>query len=166
MSSYALQRTPQGNSWSEARNHGIHVLQGTIHRENLRSSERTCFSMSDWRLTGQEAYLTGSTLYKVVFPGFWKTAYRKKNAFFHMIALGAQNFVEQTGRGQEFLEGERVQHFWHEHCDFCWEKAETDKECTFYCTKIWSIGSARSASVIFVSNSSGRCWTEKRMPPS
>ena len=79
--------------------------------------------------------MTGSTLYKVVFPGFWKTAYRKKNAFFHMIALGAQNFVEQTGRGQEFLEGERVQHFWHEHCDFCWEKAETDKECTFYCTK-------------------------------
>lgn len=90
--------------------------------------------MSDWRLRGQEDWLAGKTLYKIVFPDFWEKAYRERNAFFRMIESGARSFVEQTGRGQEFLEGERVQHFWHEHCDFCWEDAETDKAGTFYFT--------------------------------
>ena len=36
---------------------------------------------------------------------------------------------------EEFLDGENIRHFWHEHCQFCWEKAYTDKACEFYCTE-------------------------------
>ena len=25
--------------------------------------------------------------------------------------------------------------YWHEHCEFCWEKAMTNMACEFYCTK-------------------------------
>ena len=74
--------------------------------------------MDDWRLRGQEEYLKGLTFQKVRFPDFWQKAYD-----------------EQMKRGEEYLEGEKIQHFWHEHCEFCWEKATTDKECVFYCTK-------------------------------
>ena len=91
--------------------------------------------MSDQRLNGQEKYLSNKTLYKITFPEFWETAYRDKNAFFQVIEKDAKNFVESTNRGHEFLEGEKIQHFWHEHCEFCWEKALTDKECSFYCTE-------------------------------
>ena len=91
--------------------------------------------VSDWRLNGQEEYLSNKTLYKVSFPEFWKIAYRDKNAFFKTIEKDAKNFVESTNRGHEFLEGEKVQHFWHEHCAFCFEKALTDNECIFYCTE-------------------------------
>ena len=91
--------------------------------------------MSDWRLNGQEEYLSNKILYKIVFPAFWETAYSDKNAFYHKIAQYAKRFVESTNRGQEYLEGEKIQHFWHEHCEFCWEKALTDKACTFYCTE-------------------------------
>ena len=91
--------------------------------------------MSDWRLNGQEKYLSNKTLYKVTFPAFWKTAYRDKNSFFQAIEQEAKQFVESTKRGHDFLEGEKIQHFWHEHCSFCCEKALTDKACTFYCTE-------------------------------
>ena len=91
--------------------------------------------MSDWRLNGQEEYLSGVTLYKVTFPAFWNTAYQNKNAFFRDIVEYAQRHVAATGRGQEYLEGERIQHFWHEHCSFCWEKALTYEPATFYCTE-------------------------------
>lgn len=91
--------------------------------------------MSDWRLNGQDKYLTGATLYKVSFPEFWKTAYNDKNLFFQKIEAYAKKFVKTTDRGQEYLEGENIQHFWHEHCEFCWGKALTDKSCIFYCTK-------------------------------
>ncbi len=40
--------------------------------------------MSDWRLNGQEEYLSNIPLYKVTFPAFWETAYKDKNAFFIM----------------------------------------------------------------------------------
>ena len=91
--------------------------------------------MDDWRLKGQEEYLSNKTLYKITFPEFWKTAYGDKNAFFQAIEQYAKEFVKNMNRGYEFLEGEKIQHFWHEHCAFCWEKALTDKECTFYCTE-------------------------------
>ena len=83
--------------------------------------------MDDWRLRGQEEYLKGLTFYKVRFPDFWIKAYGEKNAFYQMISTEGHRFVEQMQRGEEYLEGEKIQHFWHEHCEFCWEKATTDK---------------------------------------
>ena len=91
--------------------------------------------MSDWRLNGQEDYLSNKTLYKITFPEFWEIAYKDKNAFFQKIERYAKKYVKETNRGHEYLEGEKIQHFWHEHCEFCWEKALTDKLCTFYCTE-------------------------------
>ena len=91
--------------------------------------------MTDWRLNGQEEYLSNKTLYKIVFPAFWKAAYKNKNLFYQKIERYAKKHVEATNHGHEYLEGEKIQHFWHEHCEFCWEKALTDKPCTFYCTE-------------------------------
>lgn len=84
---------------------------------------------------GQEKNLSNATLYRVSFPEFWETAYAGKNAFFQKVAQDATRFVECANRGHEFLEGDKIQHFWHEHCAFCWEKALTDKACEFYCTE-------------------------------
>ncbi len=91
--------------------------------------------MSDWRLRGQEDYLMNKALYKVTFPDFWAVAYRDKNAFYQEIKKYAKRFVQESGKGHDFLEGEKIQSFWHEHCEFCFEKAMTDKACTFYCTE-------------------------------
>ena len=91
--------------------------------------------MDDWRLRGQEEYLKDLAFYKVRFPDFWKKAYADKNAFFQMISAEAHRFVVQMQQGEDYLEGEKIQDFWHEHCEFCWEKATTDMECVFYCTK-------------------------------
>lgn len=91
--------------------------------------------MNDWRLRGQEQYLSNVTLYKVSFPEFWKVAYKDKNIFYEKIEQYAKRYVESAKKGYEFLEGEKIQHFWHEHCEFCFEKALTDKQCVFYCTK-------------------------------
>ena len=89
----------------------------------------------DWRINGQEEYLKDAILYKVVFPAFWEKAYIEKNMFFQKISEYAQNYVAQFPDTKEYLEGERLQLFWHEHCEFCWEKAMTNIECEFYCTK-------------------------------
>jgi hypothetical protein len=91
--------------------------------------------MEDWRLRGQEDYLSNATLYMVQFPEFWKCAYETKNPFYEKIAAYANHYVQKTGKWAELLEGEKIQQFWHEHCEFCWEKAYTDKPCVFYCTK-------------------------------
>ena len=91
--------------------------------------------MDDWRLNGQEEYLKDLPLYKVSFPEFWKKAYDEKNAFYQMISAKAHQHVEHTHQGEDYLEGEKIQHFWHEHCEFCWEKATTDMKGVFYCTK-------------------------------
>lgn len=91
--------------------------------------------MSDWRLRGQEKYLSNAVLYKVSFPEFWEVAYRDKNVFYQGIARYAESHVARTNQGAEYLEGEKIQRFWHEHCEFCWEKAMTDINCTFYCTE-------------------------------
>ena len=74
--------------------------------------------MDDWRLRGQEDYLQKKSLYQIHFPAFWRRAYDERNAFYRMIADEARRFVEQTGRGQDFLEGDQIRHFWHEHCEF------------------------------------------------
>ena len=52
-----------------------------------------------------------------------------------MIKSDGENWVNSGRGGEEFLDGEKIQHFWHEHCDFCWEKALTDNHSTFYCTE-------------------------------
>lgn len=93
--------------------------------------------MADWRLE-LNGYmiedLSGTIFYKITFPEFWEVAYREKNVFYQMIERYAKSYVESTNKGHEFLEGEKIQHFWHEHCDLCYEKAMTDINCTFYVT--------------------------------
>ena len=91
--------------------------------------------MEDWRLRGQENYLSNATLYKVQFPEFWQLAYETENPFYQKIAAYAKEQVEKTGKYAELLVGEKVGQFWHEHCEFCWEKAYTHKSCEFYCTQ-------------------------------
>lgn len=92
-------------------------------------------TMKDIRLNGQERFLSNVTLYRVVFPDFWKKAYAEKNPFYQGIYEHGHMFVELMHEGEEYLEGEKIQQFWHQHCDFCMEKAETSKECVFYTTK-------------------------------
>ena len=41
--------------------------------------------MDDWRMNGQEKYLSNATLYKVQFPEFWQLAYETKNPFYQKI---------------------------------------------------------------------------------
>ena len=91
--------------------------------------------MEDWRLNGQEAYLSDVTLYRVQFPEFWQLAYETKNPFYQRIAAYAKKWVESTGKWAELLEGESIGQFWHHHCQFCWETAYTNKTCEFYCTE-------------------------------
>ena len=91
--------------------------------------------MEDWRLRGQENYLSNATLYKVQFPEFWQLAYKTENPFYQKIAAYAKEQVEKTGKWEELLMEEKVGQFWHEHCEFCWEKAYTHKSCEFYCTQ-------------------------------
>lgn len=91
--------------------------------------------MEDWRLRGQEAYLSNVTLYKVQFPEFWQYAHETKNLFYQRIAAYASNYVKKTGKWAELLEGEKIGQFWHDHCEFCWEEANTHKTSEFYCTE-------------------------------
>ena len=94
--------------------------------------------MDDWRLelNGHMIEdLSGTTFYKVAFPEFWETAYREKNVFYQKIKQYAESYVERENKGHEFLEGEKIQCFWHEHCDLCYEKAMTDISGIFYCTE-------------------------------
>lgn len=92
-------------------------------------------SADDWRLQGQEAYLKQARLIRIRFPEFWQRSYREQNAFYQKLHRYAHRVVEQTGRRREYLEGDKIQHLWHDHCEFCWEKVLTDKECAFYCTE-------------------------------
>ena len=89
----------------------------------------------DWRLTGHEEYLQNAVLYKVVFPDFWQRAYIDKNAFYQLVLKEAVSHVDRFPHTKEYLEADKIQLFWHAHCDLCWEKAMTDIECEFYCTK-------------------------------
>ena len=91
--------------------------------------------MGDWRLRGQEDYLSNAVLYEVQFPEFWQFAYETKNSFYQKIAAYANEQVGRTGKQAALPEGEKIGQFWHEHCEFCWEKAYTHKTCKFYCTE-------------------------------
>ena len=91
--------------------------------------------MEDWRLRGQEDYLSNATIYKVRFPEFWQLSYAEENTFYQKIAAYAHDYVQKTGKWTEYLEDEKIQQFWHEHCEFCWEKACTQEAGVFYCTE-------------------------------
>ena len=90
----------------------------------------------DWRLAGQEKYLQNASLYKVTFPEFWEIACRDKNKFYQIVERQATSFVEQMHRGQEYLTEDKLLHFWHEHCEFCWTafSAHEDDMHSGYCT--------------------------------
>ncbi len=88
----------------------------------------------DLKISGEE-FLYNVRLYRVKFPDFWQKAYGEKNGFYAMVEEYAGQFVEKMKRGEEYLEGDKIQHFWHEHCFFCWNKAATDAQCVFYCTE-------------------------------
>lgn len=100
------------------------------------NSERTVTSsVSDWRLSGQEKYLAGATLFRVVFPIEGRTACREQNAILRMIADGPTAYVQENGQWQRIEEGDVSPIDWHAHCDFCWEKATPEQEGIFYFTK-------------------------------
>lgn len=94
--------------------------------------------MDDWRIINQEYFLKGVELKKIKFPEFWKESYLAKNDFYEMISEDAFDFVEKYNRGKEFLEGEKIQKFWHTHCDFCTEKITTEDSRICYCTLDYS----------------------------
>lgn len=91
--------------------------------------------IDDWRIKDNEDYLNNLTLYKVKFPDFWEKSYALKNKFYQMIKADGESWVNSGHGGGEFLDGEKIQHFWHEHCALCWEKALTNKNGIFYCTE-------------------------------
>ena len=64
--------------------------------------------MEDWRLNGQEKYLQGATLYKIVFPQFWLKAVTERNSFYEMTAECARRFADQMQRGEEYLKGDKI----------------------------------------------------------
>ena len=45
------------------------------------------------------------------------------------------NFKDITGNKFKKTKFKSTEKNDHEHCEFCWEKALTDKACTFYCTE-------------------------------
>ena len=89
----------------------------------------------DWRLNGQEKYLQNASLYKIVFPDFWDKSCAEKNSFHQEIWESACAQAKAHPETKEYLTPERFGLFWHEHCAFCWEKAMTNIDCEFYCTK-------------------------------
>lgn len=91
--------------------------------------------MADRSASDDDRFLKDAVLYKIEFPRFWERAYREKNDFFHLIQRDAENYAQTMGKGAECPDGEKVRHFWHEHCWFCWEKATTDTDRVFYCTE-------------------------------
>ena len=80
--------------------------------------------MDDWRIINQEYFLKGVELKKIKFPEFWKESYLAKNDFYEMISKDAFDFVEKYNRGKEFLEGEKIQKFWHTHLIFALKKSQ------------------------------------------
>ena len=91
--------------------------------------------MNDWRILWQDEYLSGETLLKISFPDFWNESFATQNDFFLSIKNDAEKFVNEYGKGAEYLRGELIQDFWHAHCDFCTEKILTRDHRTCYCTR-------------------------------
>ena len=95
--------------------------------------------MSDWRITNQEKFLKGIELNEVTFPDFWNMSYFKKNEFYQIIKKEAIDFVQKYKRGEELLQGENIQKFWHAHCDFCTEKITAEDSRICYCNDDYSV---------------------------
>ncbi len=93
----------------------------------------------DWRLTGGEESISGQKFKKIQFPDFWRKSYDEKNDFYQKVLKDAHRFVKEFNRGKEFLEGDKVQAFWHEHCYFCFEKFMTDTVAECYCTHDYNV---------------------------
>ena len=92
--------------------------------------------MCDWRINKeQEKFYKGITLLKIVFPGFWLEAYKKKNNFFYYVLEEAKQHVDKIGISNEYLEGDRPKELWHRHCDFCTKKISIEMQEECYCTK-------------------------------
>ncbi|MBR5136871.1 MAG: hypothetical protein IKV30_02475 [Clostridia bacterium] len=91
--------------------------------------------MEDWRLCGQEKYLKGAFLYKIKLPEYWRESYSEKNDFYQKVLIRAKSQVDGLPEKEMYLEGDKIQMLWHEHCDFCWEKATTEIDAEFYCTQ-------------------------------
>ena len=96
--------------------------------------------MSDWRLQGQEGYLSNVTLYKVSFPEFWEKAMHEKNAFYKKIEKAPVIYRKDANGNWVAVEVEpmpieKAALSWHEHCEFCWEKTMINITGEFYCTK-------------------------------
>jgi len=71
--------------------------------------------MTDWRLREQEEYLEGVHLTKKIPTEFWEESYATKNDFYQKLLSEPIQFVKQHGRGGEYLEGDKLREFWHEH---------------------------------------------------
>lgn len=89
----------------------------------------------DYRLCDQNEYLIEKEFYKVSFPEFWIKSYNTKNEFYEKVLNLAKKHVESFPETKGYLEGDKIQLFWHEHCEFCYEKALTNEKHVFYCTK-------------------------------
>lgn len=93
----------------------------------------------DWRLNGQEAYLSHAALCKVTFPEFWETSLSSRNRFYEKIARGPITYIKGPDGNYVRVENNplpisEAAAQWHEHCDFCWDKATVHSACAFYCT--------------------------------
>ena len=96
--------------------------------------------MEDWRIIKEiEQFYMGLELNKITFPNFWVEEYEKKGKFYKHIKDDAEKFIEKYDRGKEYLIGDKIQDFWHTHCDFCTETITTRDKRECYCTDDYSI---------------------------
>lgn len=114
----------------------------------MRNFIEGAVNLDDWRIHGDEDFLNNTVLYEIKFPEFWKKAYQEKNAFFQLIKNDAENYVKTMGKGTEFLNGEKVQYFWHEHCFFVGRKRQLMPKRCFIVQKICKFGFAANVSMI------------------
>jgi len=91
--------------------------------------------VNDWRIIKEnEEVFKGAKLLKIVFPEFWKNAYKKKNNFFQYVFSEAKQHVEKLGINKEYLEKDHCKALWHRHCDFCTKEITIVMQEECYCT--------------------------------
>lgn len=91
--------------------------------------------MKDWRLECFPDFLKNKSLKKIIFPDFWEKSYIEKNEFFKKIKTDAENFVSKFQTSEEYLQGEKIQDFWHRHCVFCTDTITTRDHRVCYCSE-------------------------------